>query len=247
MTNPQAPLSSEHLTEAELASIKSDFQLDRLKWTTVERLIAQARSRDVERIDREAGARAAYVAMGHELNDPWNAALQRRYDMDMGTAHTANQLMAFKVIDAILSLKGGSTTGAEPIGCPCPGACSVPSAKTPDQRASIICDFMNWPEDGPAWKDAHKLAALLVEGGSTTSEEEWFGIRREDAPTMAALAVEAIERVPNWNDSGDLVTAKAHCSVLADDLPYLLGLAPPQEAKGADSSPQPSPSLEETS
>lgn len=52
--------------------------------------------------------------------------------------------------------------GAEPIGCPLPGACSCPSALTPNQRAAIICDFMGWPEDGPAWKDAHKLAAQLA-------------------------------------------------------------------------------------
>ncbi len=50
----------------------------------------------------------------------------------------------------------------EPIGCPIPGACACPGPMSPNQRASIICDFMGWTEDGAAWKDAHKLAALLV-------------------------------------------------------------------------------------
>lgn len=50
----------------------------------------------------------------------------------------------------------------EPIGCPCPGACSSMGPLTPNARASIICDFMGWSEDGAAWTDAHRLAAKLA-------------------------------------------------------------------------------------
>lgn len=36
------------------------------------------------------------------------------------------------------------------------------------EAAKVICDFMNWPEDGPAWDDANKLARQLREPSTPT-------------------------------------------------------------------------------
>lgn len=57
---------------------------------------------------------------------------------------------------------------------------------------------------------------------ATTQPSEGFD---PDAPELAQCAVlcrEAIESVTNWIDDGRLVTAHAHATVLAEDLPAAL-------------------------
>lgn len=52
-----------------------------------------------------------------------------------------------------------------------------------DAIARIICDFMNWPEDGPAWDDANKLARQVHEpayraGWNDREDDLIAGVRR---------------------------------------------------------------------
>jgi hypothetical protein len=96
----------------------------------------------------------------------WDAGRYRK-QIDGSLADLAAYAPVFPSLTkarAILALQPsprGEVVGHEPRGCPTPGACSCPSPMSPNKRASIICDFMGWTEDGVAWADAHKLAASL--------------------------------------------------------------------------------------
>lgn len=53
-----------------------------------------------------------------------------------------------------------------------------------DHGARVICDFMNWPEDGPAWDDARKLYDKL----HAQAQPAVCGFCRAEFPSMTAMA-----------------------------------------------------------
>lgn len=116
--------------------------------------------------------------------------------------------------------------GAEPVGCPIPGACACPSEKTPDERARIICDFMGWPEDGPAWSDAHKLAAMLVARRSPSPEAgvgDWVLVPREPTEEMVERG-----RAEVMADRMPVGRRRAKADVAFDIYRAMLAAAPPE-------------------
>lgn len=60
-----------------------------------------------------------------------------------------------------------------------------------DEAARKICDFMNWPEDGPAWDDANKLVRSLrdavpaADGAHDFANMLWRWFDKRDYPFSA--------------------------------------------------------------
>jgi hypothetical protein len=76
-----------------------------------------------------------------------------------------------------------------------------------DAIARLICDFMNWPEDGPAWDDAHKLARQVHE----PAYKQGWSDREADI-------LERAERIPPAEESSVGAPTQADVSVVAEPI-----------------------------
>lgn len=75
-----------------------------------------------------------------------------------------------------------------------------------DAAARTICDFMGWPEDGPAWADAHRLATLLRGPPAAPSSAVLPSDGAHDDPSNTEPMVGGVEKSAQSQPCGEVAS-----------------------------------------